>query len=76
MLDRTLARVQAGDYAAGATLQLYTKDLGITQEAGAAHGITLPVLAHAAAFLREAIAEGLGAQDIAALRLRYPAAPG
>jgi hypothetical protein len=34
------------------------------------------VLAHAAAFLREAIAEGLGAQDIAALRLRYPAAPG
>jgi 3-hydroxyisobutyrate dehydrogenase-like beta-hydroxyacid dehydrogenase len=75
MLDRTLARVQAGDYAAGATLQLYTKDLGITQEAGAAHGIALPVLAHAAAFLREAIAEGLGAQDIAALRLRYPAAP-
>lgn len=76
MLERTLARVQAGDYVAGAPLQLYTKDLGITLAAGAAHGVALPVLAHAAGMLREAIAEGLGERDIAALRLRYPGAGG
>lgn len=72
MLDRTLARVQAGDYVAGATLRLYTKDLAITREAGAALGIPLPVLAHAEGVLGEAVAEGLGDRDIAALRLRYP----
>jgi 3-hydroxyisobutyrate dehydrogenase-like beta-hydroxyacid dehydrogenase len=74
MLERTLARVQAGDYVAGAPLQLYTKDLGITLEAGAAQGVALPVLAHAAGVLRAAIAEGLGERDLAALRLRYPGA--
>jgi 3-hydroxyisobutyrate dehydrogenase-like beta-hydroxyacid dehydrogenase len=75
MLDRTLARVQGGDYVAGATLALYQKDLGITHDAASAHGIPMPVLAHAEAYLQQALAEGLGAQDIAALRLRYPAGP-
>lgn len=71
MLERTLARVQAEDYAAGAALRLYTKDLAITREAGAAHGLSLPVLAHAEAVLAQAIAEGMGDRDLAALRLRY-----
>ena len=60
---------------AGATLALYQKDLGITHDAASAHGIPMPVLAHAEAYLQQALAEGLGAQDIAALRLRYPAGP-
>lgn len=72
MLERTLARVQAGDYAAGAALRLYTKDLAITRAVGASRGIPLPVLSHADALLQEAVAEGLGERDIAALRLRYP----
>lgn len=72
MLDRTLARVAAQDYTAGAALTLYEKDLGIVQEVGEAHAVPLPVATAARAILGDALRAGLGRQDIAALRLRYP----
>ncbi|HEX4935219.1 MAG TPA: NAD(P)-dependent oxidoreductase [Gemmatimonadaceae bacterium] len=72
MLDRTLARVTAHDYTAGASLALYEKDLGLVQAEGAAHALDLPVAAAARAILREALQAGLARHDIAALRLRYP----
>lgn len=72
MLDRTIARVRAAQYEAGAALQLYDKDLGIAAGVGEEEGMELSVLASARAILAAAIAEGLGARDISALRLRYP----
>jgi len=72
MLDRTLARVAAHDYTAGAALTLYEKDLGLVQQLGEAHAFPLPVAGAAQGILRQAVQEGLGGRDIAALRLRYP----
>ncbi|MBK9978026.1 MAG: NAD(P)-dependent oxidoreductase [Gemmatimonadetes bacterium] len=72
MLDRTLARVQGGQYDAGAALVLYEKDLGIVAGVGVEQGLQLPVTEAARAVLAAAMDEGLGARDIAALRLRYP----
>lgn len=72
MLDRTLQRVRAGEWQAGAALSLYDKDLGIV--AGVAHeaGMSVPVASALHEWLREALARGLGERDIAALRLMYP----
>ena len=72
MLDRTLARVQAGNYEAGAALTLYDKDMQIVSEVGEEHHLPLPVTEAARSILREALRAGLGTHDIAALRLRYP----
>lgn len=73
MLERTLDRVKAGNYEAGAALSLFNKDLAIIAEAGADSAMALWV----AVFAREleALAErrGLGDKDIAALRLLYDA---
>ena len=73
MLDRTLARVEAGEYAAGAALQLYEKDLGITAALGREVDLALPVTAAARAILDRAVDDGLGDRDIAALHLQYAA---
>jgi 3-hydroxyisobutyrate dehydrogenase len=72
MLDRTLARVQSGDYKAGAALSLYDKDLAIVVKTGEEFGLTLPVTDAARVILADALGAGLAARDIAALRLRYP----
>ncbi len=74
MLDRTLARVQGGQYDAGAALVLYEKDLGIVADVGARGGLRLPVTGAMRAILATAMDEGLGSRDIAALRLQYPEA--
>ncbi len=75
MLERTLERVQTDDYEAGAALALYEKDLGILTAFGEHAGLQLPMADSARAILRFAIESGLGARDLAALRLRYPARP-
>ncbi len=72
MLERTIQRVAANDYDAGAALQLYHKDLALLQAMGDQLQVRLTVAAAGEAILERAIAEGLGARDIAALRLRYP----
>ncbi len=75
MLERTLARVASGDFEAGAALQLYRKDVTLLQELSASLGLQLAMGSPAQSMLEQAIDEGLGARDIAALRLRYAPAP-
>lgn len=72
MLDRTLERVRAGQWEAGAALSLYHKDLGIVEGVARDAGLEVPVTASLHEVLREALARGLGDRDIAALRLMYP----
>lgn len=72
MLERTLARVQNGQYDAGAALVLYEKDLGIVADVGARGGLRLPVTDAMRAIVSTAMSDGLGSRDIAALRLQYP----
>jgi 3-hydroxyisobutyrate dehydrogenase-like beta-hydroxyacid dehydrogenase len=72
MLDRTLARVRAGDYDAGAALRLFEKDLALIADAGKELGMELPLVAVARGWVQLAREHGLGDRDIAALRLLYP----
>lgn len=72
MFDRTLGRVTAGQYEAGAALQLFMKDLGIVQDAGSGAGLEMPVTAAMRDWLSKAVAAGNAGRDIAALRLMYP----
>lgn len=75
MLERTLARVASGDFDAGAALQLYRKDVTLLQELSASLGLQLAMGSPAQSMLEQAIDAGLGARDIAALRLRYAPVP-
>lgn len=75
MLERTLARARRGDFDAGAALALYAKDLGLLHAMAGGVGLQLAVADTGRAILQRAIDEGLGARDIAALRLRYPPRP-
>ena len=52
---------------------LYAKDLGLLDALGAEAGLQLPMAAAAETILQGAIDAGIGARDIAALRLRFPA---
>lgn len=76
MLERTLARVLARSYEAGAALRLYEKDLAIVAAMGEEAGVPLEITEAVRSVLRSAMTEGLGDRDIAALRLRYPASGG
>lgn len=71
MLDRTVGRVQAGNYDAGAALRLYDKDLALLARMGERTELQLPVVGAVREILRAAMTEGIGDRDIAALRLRY-----
>jgi 3-hydroxyisobutyrate dehydrogenase-like beta-hydroxyacid dehydrogenase len=71
MLERTLPRVRAGDFEAGAALRLYAKDLELVLGAGARVGAALPLAAAAQAILQRALAAGLTDRDLAALYLLY-----
>ena len=67
MLERSLARVLAGDYEAGAALRLYAKDLRLIEEVGKETGARLPLTAAADALLAEAAARGIAERDLAGL---------
>lgn len=73
MLERTFSRVQADSYGAGAALGLYDKDMRIVSDVGTAHDLLLPVTEAVRTILDDAVADGMGGQDIAALLLRYRA---
>jgi 3-hydroxyisobutyrate dehydrogenase-like beta-hydroxyacid dehydrogenase len=79
MLERTLGRVLAGDFEAGAPLRLYAKDMGLLDELGRATGASLPLFRTADELLDRARAAGLAERDVAALVLLFrnpPARPG
>jgi 3-hydroxyisobutyrate dehydrogenase len=67
MLERTLGRVLAGNFEAGAALRLYAKDLGLIDQVGATSGAGLPLTRAAEQVLATATARGLAEADIAAL---------
>lgn len=67
MLERTLARVLAGNFGAGAALRLYAKDLGLIDAVGRETGARLPLTGAAEGLLAEAAARGWSDRDIAAL---------
>ncbi len=67
MLERTLSRVLAGDFEAGAALRLYAKDLGLIDQVGRNVGARLPLTAAAEALLGEATGSGLAERDLASL---------
>ena len=67
MLDRTLGRVLAGNFEAGAALRLYAKDLGLIDEVGRETGASLPLTRAAEQLLGQAAAAGMSDRDIAAL---------
>ncbi len=71
MLERSLARVLVGNLEAGAALRLYAKDLGLVADVGERIGASLPLTDAADRVLSEAVAEGLGDRDIAALILHF-----
>lgn len=71
MLERTLARIEAGDFDAGAALRLYGKDLGLVLDAGAEAGAALPLTRAAQGILGRAREAGLADRDLAALFLLY-----
>ncbi|MEO7964953.1 MAG: NAD(P)-dependent oxidoreductase [Gemmatimonadaceae bacterium] len=72
MLDRTLARVQAGNYDAGAALAHYAKDLKSVAQLADEMSMSLPVNDAARVLLAAAIARNLGHHDLAGMRLLYP----
>ena len=78
MLERTLGRVLAGDFEAGAALRLYAKDLGIIGRVGRQVGASLPLTEAADALLERARSAGYGDRDLASLMevLRGRPAPG
>ncbi|MBL8986295.1 MAG: NAD(P)-dependent oxidoreductase [Gemmatimonadetes bacterium] len=67
MLERTLGRVLAGDFEAGAALRLYAKDLGIIDQVGRQVGASLPLTEAAETLLERARKAGFGDRDLAAL---------
>ncbi|MBM4186681.1 MAG: NAD(P)-dependent oxidoreductase [Gemmatimonadetes bacterium] len=71
MLERTLGRVLAGDFEAGASLRLYAKDLGLIETVAREVGAALPLTERAAGVLESARANGLGERDVAGLMLLY-----
>lgn len=56
-----------GDFAAGAALRLYAKDLGLIDAVGRETGAALPLTQAAEAVLNRARAAGLAEHDLAAL---------
>ena len=67
MLERTLGRVLAGNFEAGAALRLYAKDLGLIEAVGRETGAMLPLTGAAEGLLAEAGARGWSDRDLAAL---------
>lgn len=67
MLERTLGRVLAGNFEAGAALRLYAKDLGLIGAVGKETGARLPMTEAAEALLAQSAWRGWSDRDIAGL---------
>ncbi len=67
MLERTLGRVLAGNFEAGAPLRLYAKDLGLIDAVGKETGAQLPMTVAAEALLAQSAWRGWSDRDIAGL---------
>jgi 3-hydroxyisobutyrate dehydrogenase-like beta-hydroxyacid dehydrogenase len=73
MLERTLDRVLAGNFTAGAALKLYGKDLELIDRAAEPVQAAMPLTRTAQALLSEAVERGMGDRDLASLYQLYGA---
>ena len=76
MLARNWPLMLSGDYGSLAPIRLLAKDLGLVADAAREMGLPLPVAERARALFDEAMAQGLGEEDVAAMiRLAHGRAP-
>jgi len=71
MLERAVPRIVARNFAAGAPLRLYAKDLRLMQEMANGSGAPVPLLDTAGEALHQALRRGLGDCDITAFYRLY-----
>ena len=67
MLARNWPLLLSGEYGSLAPVRLLAKDLGLVEDAARDLGVALPLARRARALFDEAMARGLGEDDVAAM---------
>jgi len=76
MLENRAPHIIKGDYTPRSTINIWPKDLGIVMDIAQNSGFSAPITEAALALFKEAAAQGLGAEDDAALAKLYAKAAG
>jgi 3-hydroxyisobutyrate dehydrogenase-like beta-hydroxyacid dehydrogenase len=76
MLENRAPHIIEGDYTPRSTINIWPKDLGIVMDIAQNSGFSAPITEAALALFNEAAAQGLGAEDDAALAKLYAKAAG
>ncbi|WP_340297384.1 MULTISPECIES: L-threonate dehydrogenase [unclassified Roseobacter] len=76
MLENRAPHIIEGDYTPRSTINIWPKDLGIVMDIAQNSGFSAPITEAALALFKEAAAQGLGAEDDAALAKLYAKAAG
>ena len=76
MLENRAPHIIEGDYTPRSTINIWPKDLGIVMDIAQNSGFSAPITEAALALVNEAAAQGLGAEDDAALAKLYAKAAG
>lgn len=76
MLENRAPHIIEGDYTPRSTINIWPKDLGIVMDIAQHSGFSAPITEAALALFKEAAAQGLGAEDDAALAKLYAKAAG
>lgn len=76
MLQNRAPHIIEGDYTPRSTINIWPKDLGIVMDIAQNSGFSAPITEAALALFKEAAAQGLGAEDDAALAKLYAKAAG
>ncbi len=71
MLENRAPHIIEGDYTPRSTINIWPKDLGIVMDIAQNSGFSAPITEAALALFKEAAAQGLGAEDDAALAKLY-----
>ena len=76
MLENRAPHIIEGDYTPRSTINIWPKDLGIVMDIAQNSGFSAPITEAALSLFKEAAAQGLGAEDDAALAKLYAKAAG
>lgn len=76
MLENRAPHIIEGDYTPRSTINIWPKDLGIVMDIAQNSGFSAPITEATLALFKEAAAQGLGAEDDAALAKLYAKAAG
>ena len=76
ILENRAPHIIEGDYTPRSTINIWPKDLGIVMDIAQNSGFSAPITEAALALFKEAAAQGLGAEDDAALAKLYAKAAG